>query len=84
MITELLLSGLFGIGDILLGLLPDTIEWTVNTSVWAYLKDILDMICYLLPIDHIKNIIGGIIALAFFRISVALLRFLKGLIPFVG
>lgn len=83
MITELLLTGLFGIADIILGLLPE-IEWTVNTSTWTYAGDILSMICYLLPFDTIQMIIYAIIAVGFFRIHIAVIRFILGLIPFVG
>ena len=83
MITEALLSGLFGIADIILGVLP-SIEWTVNTSAWSYVSDILSMICYLLPFDTIKMVVSAIIAVAIFRINVAVIRFILGLIPFVG
>ena len=83
MITELILSGLFGIADILLGFMP-AMEWTVDTSAWQFAGDILSMICYLLPIGHIRAAIAFIIALGVFRISIAFIRFVLGLIPFVG
>lgn len=83
MITEAILTGLFGIADIFLGLLPE-IEWSIDTSAWEYVGDILDMICYLLPMGHIKAAISFIIALGVFRITVAIGRFLWGFIPFVG
>lgn len=83
MITEAILTGLFGVADILLGFMP-TIEWTLDTSVWAYVSDILSMICWLLPMAHIKAAIGFIIGLGVFRISVAFIRFILGLIPFLG
>lgn len=80
MITELILTGLFGIADILLGLLP-TIEWTVDTSAWECARDILDMVCYLLPMTHIKAAINFIIALTIFRIWVSFMRLLMSFIP---
>lgn len=83
MVTELILSGLFGVADILLGFMPE-IEWTMNTSAWEYVGDILSMICYLLPMGHIKAAIAFIIALGVFRISIAFIRFILGMIPFVG
>ncbi|MGN1155983.1 MAG: hypothetical protein ACI4TK_07385 [Agathobacter sp.] len=83
MITELLLSGLFGVADILLGFMPE-IEWTVNTSAWQYAGDILSMICYLLPLGHITAAIAFIISLGLFRISIAFIRFVLSLIPFIG
>lgn len=83
MITELFLSGLFGVADIILGLLPE-IEWTIDTGAWQYLSDFLSMICWLLPMAHIRNILVVIIALAITRIQIAVARFILGLIPFVG
>lgn len=83
MITELILSGLFGVADTLLGLLP-SFEWTVNTSVWEYLKSFLSMIAYLLPWDHITAIASFLITLALLRIAIAVIRAIKGFIPFLG
>lgn len=83
MITELLLSGLFGVADILLGFLPE-IEWTIDTGAWQYLSDFLSMICWLLPMDHIRMILVVIIAISITRIQIAFIRFVLGLIPFVG
>ncbi len=80
MITELLLTGLFGVADILLGLLPE-IEWSLNTSAWSYVGDILSMVCYLLPLNHIVGAISFIIGLGVFRIGVSFIRFLLSLIP---
>ena len=82
MITEAILSALFGVADTVLGLLPE-IEWTVNTSAWQYAGDVLSMICYLLPMGHITGAIAFIISLGLFRITVAFIRFLLSLIPFL-
>lgn len=82
MITELLLTGLFGIADILLGLMPK-LEWTINTSAWSAAGDVLSMVCWLLPFQHIIAVISCIIALSLFRIGVAFIKFLLGLIPFL-
>lgn len=82
MITEMLLTGLFGIADILLGLMPE-IEWTMNTSAWSGAADVLSMICYLLPMSHITGAIAFIISLGLFRITVSFIRFLLSLIPFL-
>ena len=82
MITEMLLSGLFGIADILLGLLPD-LEWSINTSAWSAAGEYLSMICYMLPLNHIIGIIIFLISLGTFRIGVAFLKFILGFIPFV-
>lgn len=82
MITEAILTGLFGIADILLGLMPD-IEWTLNTAAWSGAGDVLSMICYLLPLQHITGAISFLITLGIFRISVSFIRFLLSLIPFL-
>lgn len=83
MITEFLLSGLFGVADILLGFMPE-IEWTVNTSAWHYAGDVISMICYLLPMGHISAAVAFIITLGMFRIGVAFILFLLRFIPFLG
>ena len=83
MITELILTGFFGVADFVIGCLPE-MEWTINTSAWAYAGDILSMICYLLPMAHIQGIVAFIISLGVFRITVSVIRFVLGLLPFVG
>lgn len=83
MITELILSGFFGVADLALGFLPE-IEWTVNTSAWQYAGDVLSMICYLLPLGHITAAISFIISLGLFRIAVAFIKFILGFIPLMG
>jgi len=82
MITEAILSGLFGVADILCGLLPE-IEWTVDTSAWQYVGDFIDMIAYLLPMGHIKVAISFIITVGFFRIAMAVGRSILDMIPFL-
>lgn len=83
MITELLLTGLFGVADILLGLLPP-FEWTINTGAWDFARSSLSMIAYLLPWQHVTAIGALIITITVFRIWVSFMRFVLGLIPFVG
>lgn len=82
MITEAILSALFGVADILCGLLPE-IEWTVDTTAWEYVRDIMDMIAYLLPMGYIKAAIALIITVGFFRIAIAVGRSILDLIPFI-
>lgn len=83
MITELILSGFFGIADIFLGLFPAA-DWTIESSAWGALGEYLDMICYLLPLEHIKGIISAIIAISAFRLTTAIIREIMRLIPFFG
>ncbi len=82
MITEAILTPLFGVADFLLGLLPG-LDWNVNTSAWDYVADILSMIAYLLPMGHVKAVIALIIAVAFFRIAIAIGRSILDVIPFM-
>ena len=83
MVVEAILDFFFAISSGLLELLPE-VSWNVNTSAWEYAKDILDMVAYFLPIGTITAIIALIWMLVEFRIVVALLRTLKGLIPFLN
>lgn len=83
MVTEKLLDFFFSIISGFLDLLP-SISWDVNTSGWQYFKDILDMICFMLPINTITSIALLIFDLAIFRAFVALIRTLKSMIPFIG
>lgn len=82
MITEAILSALFGVADILCGLLPE-IEWTVNTSAWEFVGDIMSMIAYMLPMGHIKAAVALIISVGVFRIFIALGRSIIDSIPFI-
>ena len=82
MITEAILNLFFGIADKALATLPD-IYWTVDTTAWDYVYDILSMVAYLLPLDTVKQIISLILAVTFFRIAIAVARTVMGFIPFV-
>ena len=83
MITEAIFNLLFGVSETVLGLLPP-IEWTVDTSAWTYVTDILSMIAYLLPWGHIVAIASLLIAIAFLRLFISLALTLKGFIPGLG
>lgn len=83
MITETILSALFGCADFLLGLLP-SIEWTVDTTAWQYVGDILSMIAYLLPMNHIIALAMLLISIALFRIAASVIHNIKSFIPFLG
>lgn len=82
MITEALLTLLFGVADGLCSALPD-ITWSVDTTAWQYAQDILDMIGYLLPMGHIKMIIALIFDITLIRIGISVARTIMGFIPFV-
>lgn len=82
MITEKLIDLLFGVSSKLFGLLP-SITWDVNTTAFAYLGDILDMVCYLLPIGTIKQIGVLIFGISIFRAWMALIRLFREFLPFI-
>lgn len=82
MITEGLLTVVFGIADGFFALMP-TIEWSVDTSAWEFARDIFDMIAYLLPWGTVTLIGASIITLTAMRIFIAVFRSLKGMIPFI-
>lgn len=82
MISEFFIDLGFSFLEGLLGKLPD-MTWEFSTSAFAYLKDFLDMICYLLPVGTITNIISMVVAIAFMRICIAFFRTIWDLIPFV-
>lgn len=82
MISEFFIDIGFGFLDGIFALLPE-IEWNVNTSAWEYARDVLDMICYLLPINTITSIAALIISIAMLRIAISFIRTVLGLIPFI-
>lgn len=82
MISEFFIDAGFGIADKFLSMLPD-MTWSIETSAWEYAKDFLDMICYLLPLNTIRNIVSFIVAVAFVRIVISFARTIMGFIPFV-
>lgn len=82
MITEFLIDCFFGLANGFLSLVPD-ITWDVNTSAWEFAHDVLDLVCYLLPMDTLQHILSLIVSIVFLRISIAFIRTLLGLIPFV-
>ena len=82
MVTEFLLDALFSIADFFLGLLPE-IEWSFNNSIWGAVVDVLSMVCYLLPMQHIIGVILGILAIAGARFAIARLLFLIRFVPFL-
>lgn len=83
MVTEAILDFFFGITSGLLEMLPD-VTWSVDTTAWQYVKNILDMIAYFLPIRTVTAMIALIVDIAIFRIFVAFVRTVKGLIPFIN
>ena len=82
MVSEFFINIGFSFVDKIFSFLP-AIEWSVDTSAWTYLTDILEMVCYLLPMHTISAIVVLIIDIAFVRIAISFFRTVLGLIPFV-
>lgn len=82
MISEFFIDSGFSVIEGILEKMPD-ISWDVNTSAWQYLKDYIDMICYLLPLDTITAIISLIIGVTIVRILIAFAGIFKRIIPFI-
>ena len=60
----------------------DTIVWEVG-SVGGFLFTFVRVVCYFLPMDTVISILGLIVSLVVFRISVRLGKTIWELIPFV-
>lgn len=82
MISEFFIDCGFAVADGFFSLLPE-MEWTVETSAWTYAGDILDMICYLLPLGTVTAIISLIVGVTVVRIAISFIRTIIGLIPFI-
>ncbi len=82
MITEKLIDILFAVTSGLFSILPD-VSWDVNTSAFEYLRSVLEMVCYLIPLGTVKTLIALIISIAVFRAMVALFWVIRDLLPFI-
>ena len=82
MITEKLIDILFAVTSGLFSILPD-VSWDVNTSAFEYLRSVLEMVCYLIPLGTVKTLVALIISIAVFRAMVALFWVIRDLLPFV-
>lgn len=80
MIVEGILNGVFAIVEALLRLLPD-ISWNLDTTAFNVFLDILEMVCYLLPMPTIVTIVTLVIGLVTFRIIISLIRTIWELLP---
>lgn len=82
MITEALLDFFFALGKLLLKLLPN-VSFDINTTAWGYAKDVLNGVCYFLPLGTVTAIITLILNLAMFRAFIALIKMIKSFLPFM-
>ena len=80
MITESILSFIFGMVRVVFGLLPD-ISWSVDSGAASYFIGIVQVVSYMLPVSTVTTIIGITIDLLIFRILVSVFRTIWDLIP---
>lgn len=81
MIAEFFIDIGFKIVEGFLKMLPD-FEFSLDSSMWTAAQDILDGVCYFLPLDTVRNILTIIISLAMIRIAISFIRTILSFIPF--
>lgn len=81
MIGEFLLNIIFNIVEGFLSIVP--VEWTADTTFFEYVRDILDIVTYMLPWKHVVTIISLIMSVTLFRCAVAFARTIWDILPFV-
>lgn len=82
MVTEGILNAVFGILEGFLSLLPD-ISWNVDGSAFDIFFDVLEMVCYLLPMPTIIAIFFIVVGFTAFRIVISLIKTIWDLLPIV-
>ena len=82
MISEVLLTVVFGVASDLFSLLPD-FSWSVDSSFFEYLISFIQMISYLLPWGTVTLICSLVIALSLFRLVVSIIKTIWDLLPLV-
>ena len=82
MITEGIFSIVFTLLSGLLSMLPN-VELVVSADMFTKFFEIIQVVCYLFPVDTVITIVGIIIALNVFRIVVSFIKTLWQLIPFL-
>lgn len=81
MITEGIMNAFFSFLSGLFMLLPD-ISWDVDNAVFSTFLEIIRLAGYFLPMGTIVTILGLIISLTMFRITISLIKTIWGLLPF--
>ena len=82
MITEAILSLLFGVVNFLLGFIPD-LTWNVDNSIFTTFFDIIRGCCYFLPMGTVTTIFWLIVTIIMFRIGVSLVKTVVKFIPLI-
>ena len=82
MLSEFFLNIVFGIVSGFFDLMPD-ITWSVETTAFQYFMDILKFAGYMFPWGTVVAIASIIIGISIFRIVIAAIKSLWGILPFV-
>lgn len=82
MISEFMIDIIFGILTALLSVLPD-ITWSVDVSSFTPFFQILNAVCYLLPMGAISSIVSMVIGLTVFRVVISIVKTIWSLLPVV-
>lgn len=82
MVTEGIIDLVFRIVEGLLSLLPD-ISWDVDGTVFDIFFDVLEMVCYLLPMGTVLSIFLIVVGLTMFRVVISFIKTIWDLLPLV-
>lgn len=83
MIVEALLSLIFIPLNALCSLIPD-LNFTINVDVFTKFFEIMRVAGYFLPMRTIGTVFTLVVTLILFKSFVALVKLIKGFIPFMG
>ena len=81
MITKAFLNLVFGFVSLFFSLMPE-VTWSVDTSAFRYILDILGFVGYMFPWHTVVEIVSAIISICIFRIVVSFIRTVWALLPF--
>lgn len=82
MILEGIFNILINIASGFFSALPD-ITWSCDSLVYQNAISLIQGVCYLLPTDALIGIAAFVFTLMQFRIIIAILKAIKGVIPFI-
>lgn len=82
MIVESILGIVFSLVEQIMSFLPN-ITWDVDTGAFSYFLDVVQVVCYLFPMNTVGRIFGIIVSLMGFRIIVTLIKTLWDILPIV-
>ena len=82
MILSLILELLFQLLDLIFSLLPDIAIDGLDT-IFSAIRFIFDISMYFIPVDAFRIVFGYVMLKFSFKLIVRLLRFAKGVLPFI-